>query len=352
MSLLIDVMKGKYNNIGRIILDATNLNALNHNMVQQITATLEEWQYDDSIFAVAILSNNDKAFCAGGDIKSVYYQRHNIVDLQNFFADEYYLNQLIAEYTKPYLAFVHGITMGGGIGISLHGQYRIADSKTILAMPETTIGFFPDIGSSYFFNKFANNIGKYFALTANIIPINVAKYHDLVNHIVCRNDFNNIILHIANTAIHTKNRLQSISDIIKQYTVYIDEYTINNCDRIAQYFASNNIIKIYDNLLTAEKECAIAAKIIKILQQKSPISLAVTAELLYRTKNYSLAECLSLDKHLIKKFLANNEFYEGIRAAVIDKDKNPQWHVKKISDLSIENVISEYFDDFEQPTIT
>ena len=141
--------------LGEIILNRPQAyNALNHEMILALHHTLTRWAHDSTIQAVLIYSSSEKAFCAGGDIKEIY---NNGTRALPFFQDEYRLNYLIYRYPKPYIALVNGITMGGGMGISTHANHRVTQSNTIFAMPETQIGFFPDIGSSYF-NFFIHKI--------------------------------------------------------------------------------------------------------------------------------------------------------------------------------------------------
>src|SRR3990167_8756250 len=164
-----DIIFELNNNLAKITLNRPKaLNALSHPMFEQLHEHLTKWQQDNSIKAVLVRSNCEKAFCAGGDIRGIYENKHLTADeISQYFRLEYSVNQLIAHFTKPYIALTHGITMGGGIGISLHGSHCVSADNLRWAMPETMIGFFPDVGATYYLSRLPHNVGTYLALTGN-----------------------------------------------------------------------------------------------------------------------------------------------------------------------------------------
>jgi enoyl-CoA hydratase len=168
-----DIKTEKHGPLGLLTLDRPKaLNALTHGMIKAIAVQLQAWAGDDAIKAVAIRGAGDRAFCAGGDIRAV--QQAAIAgkdDGMHLLRDEYHMNALVGAYPKPYVALIHGICMGGGAGVSVHGKYRLADASLDFAMPETAIGFIPDIGASYFLSRLPDEMGMYLGLTGERIGL-------------------------------------------------------------------------------------------------------------------------------------------------------------------------------------
>src|SRR5699024_3559278 len=162
------------NGVATITLDRPKaLNSLTHNMVASMKEKLAEWQHDDSVQVIVMKSSSERAFCAGGDILTLHAAKESdeaMKAAEEFFDTEYETDQFIYEYTKPIIAVLDGVVMGGGVGISFGASHRIVTEKTKWAMPEMNIGFFPDVGAAYFLNKTPGELGKYLALTASIIP--------------------------------------------------------------------------------------------------------------------------------------------------------------------------------------
>ena len=183
------VIARKDGRIGRILMNRPKaLNALDIGMIRGIATALEQWRNDPHVHAVVIEGAGERAFCAGGDIIAVRQasmeRRHQ--DVEAFFAEEYALNAEIAAYPKPYIALIDGICMGGGIGVSVHGAYRVASEHAMFAMPETAIGFFPDVGASYFLPRLPGSIGMYLALTGARVLGADAVHSGLATHFVPR----------------------------------------------------------------------------------------------------------------------------------------------------------------------
>ncbi len=182
--------------LGLLTLDRPQaLNALTHGMINALASRLQAWAQDDAIKAVAIRGAGDRAFCAGGDIRAVQQAvaGGKAEDGAALLRDEYRMNALIASYPKPYVALLHGITMGGGAGLSVHGRYRLADSSLAFAMPETGIGFIPDVGSSHFLSRMPDHTGLYLGLTGTSIGLGDALDTGLVTHAVARADFEAVL---------------------------------------------------------------------------------------------------------------------------------------------------------------
>ncbi len=197
--ILFEELSGRDGNIGLITLNRQKaLNALNHQMFLDLNAQLAEWETADHIKAVIIRAAEGRAFCAGGDIRYAFQKKlENDPTLPLFFRDEYQLNLRIFHYPKPYIALLDGITMGGGAGISLHGSHRIGTERLVFAMPETSIGFYPDVGASYFLSRLPYKVGFYLGLTSARITYNDCFWLGLINYFVPQDDFSKLIYAIG-----------------------------------------------------------------------------------------------------------------------------------------------------------
>lgn len=330
--LIFSELPGKQSNIGEIILNRPQaLNALSHEMIQALRAQLAHWATSAHIRAVIIRSNIDKAFCAGGDIRQVYdYRQRNPQLAQQYFADEYQLNFQIAHYPKPYIAFLNGITMGGGAGVSIHGSYRIAVENLRFAMPETGIGFFPDVGASYFLARCPHHIGLYLGLTGVTINAADAVYIQLVDSTITQNALPTIIALLQDAATLD---VSSCSRLLADFKPANGNSALQQYQTlIVQHFSKASIAEIIASLQKDMQPWS--QQTLAVLQAKSPTSLKVTFEQLKRAKTLALSDCLKMDFYLTQQFLAGNEFYEGIRAAVIEKDRSPQWQPAQLKDIS------------------
>ncbi|MBP9721880.1 MAG: enoyl-CoA hydratase/isomerase family protein [Gammaproteobacteria bacterium] len=324
------------NNIGIINLNRPKaLNALNHTMILAMYNILLQWQNDPNVLAVLIRGNCERAFCSGGDIRSLYLNgRTTPLDCMQFFQDEYNLNTLIKNYTKPYIALLHGITMGGGIGVSIHGSHKVAATNLVFAMPETGIGFFPDVGGSYFLSRCPDYTGIYLGLTGNKINCFEAKSINLIDNIISDQDYNKIfdkiITELANFDFDINNNIyKQITSIINNHCNTTEESNNqainNNLNIIKNTFKYNTLTEIITALEKYSSNSDFAQKTLEILKQKSPTSLVLTLELLNRGKNLDFKNCMKMEYGLAYGFLQHNDLYEGIRAAIIDKDNNPKW---------------------------
>lgn len=297
--MLVDLIFEQKEHLGIITLNRPNaFNALTLPMIKELQLQLLNWASDDTIAIVVIQSNHNKVFCAGGDVRWLYSA--NYIDQIQFFWHEYRLNHYIHNYPKPYIALLNGITMGGGVGISLHGKYPIISENFIFAMPETSIGFFPDVGSSYLLTRCNNDIGTALGLTGQRINAAESIQCGLIKYIIKYADFNNFIQQLRFININT-NINNQIEECIKQFIVKIESFD----------YDSLFIHKIADSSIA--------------VSNKSPFSVKITTEQLQRAKHLNFTECLMMDYILAKHFMRGMDFYEGVRALLIDKDQKPKW---------------------------
>ena len=303
------------------------LNALNLNMAIQFSAKLKEWEDDNKIERVLLLGEG-KHFCAGGDVKSVHLSGPFSELKREFFSREYSLNLQIKNFPKPYMSIWHGVVMGGGVGLSIYGDYRIVTDNTKFAMPETSIGFFPDVGGSFFLAKLENNLGKYLGLTGELVQSKDLINFNLATHYCPENKINNLI-----------NQYIIDGSIISYELESSSFFTNEKLDFINNNF-SGNIHEIYNNILAVNDQFDLLDK----LKHKCPMSLAVTALLLKDSSNRSLKDCLEMEYRLSQKMTNRQDFGEGIQAVLIKKHHNPKWKPNSINEIDI-NELDKLFTD-------
>lgn len=304
------------------------LNALNLAMMREIFSTLKDWEKDPAIAIVLIEGAGDKAFCAGGDIRSVYMARveENRQHLDSIFREEYKLNAYINQYPKPYIALIDGICMGGGMGVSIHGSHRVVTQKAMLAMPETNIGFFVDIGASHFLNQCPGESGLYMALLAEKFSPADAIYTKLATHYIPSEQ-----LEEAKEKLIAASSAEEACAILDgaSKTPPFPSFVQDHQQEIDEIFRGKTVEDIIHNL--KKSSYPLADGWFKTISTKSPTSLKLCHRLLRENNGKSLEECLQVEFRLSQKCVERYDFFEGIRAVVIDKDQNPQWQPPPIS---------------------
>ncbi|KTD29400.1 MULTISPECIES: enoyl-CoA hydratase/isomerase family protein [Legionella] len=338
-----DVTFAQVRQVGLITLKRSQaLNALTLPMIKALQQQLMQWRNDDSVQAVLIQGEGEKAFCAGGDVRWLYDAglAKNPEQMQ-FFWHEYRLNHYIHHYPKPYIALMNGITMGGGVGISLHGSHPVATERFTFAMPETGIGFFPDIGASYLLSRCPDQIGIYLGLTGNRLNAQDATHVGLVKQVIDADDLEAVVESLIEADL-TVNTHQQVSTCLQRFALPVRQATIDN-DRkaINACFAGNTVEKIM--IALQERGDEWATSLLHNLQQKSPLSLKVTLAQIHKAKSLSIGECLKMDYCLVSQFMRDADFYEGVRALLVDKDKNPHWQPKSLAEVTSARV-ADYFE--------
>jgi enoyl-CoA hydratase len=340
--IIFEEIVGQQGNIGLITLNRQQaLNALNHDMFIAIYKHLKEWERQQSIKAVIIRAAEGRAFSAGGDIRRVYEGKiKNDPYLVEFFSDEYKVNKLIFHYPKPYIALLDGITMGGGVGISIHGSHRIATEQMVFAMPETTIGFYPDVGASYFLSRLPNEIGLYLGLTGEKIDYTDCYALGLVDIVIERNSQEKIIQTLAESPLFLDNI--EVKKIINHWSIAVPESTLLcHQSEIQSCFSKNSVEEIIETLEKYGTDWC--TKTADILKKKSPTSLLVTLNAIRKGKNLDFDDCMKMEEKITQRMVQAHDFYEGIRAVIIDKDKNPRWQPEKLEEVKHQDV-TDYFN--------
>jgi enoyl-CoA hydratase len=338
----LDGVDGK---LGLIMLNRPEaLNALNHAMFKALNRQLENWEADENIKAVIIRAEG-RAFCAGGDMR-IAYQLGLKKDpqLKNYFADEYRMNSCVYHFSKPYIALLDGITMGGGAGISIYGSHRVATNNLVFAMPETGIGFFPDVGASYFLSRLPYRMGFYLGLTGVSISAQDCLALGLVDHIVASEDFEKIILKLQ-TASLLKHTDATVSEVLRHFTAPPQKSALlGHQVEIATCFSKETIEEILETL--ERYPSAWCEEAFNNMSLKSPTSLKVTLRQLQLGEKLSFDKAQEMEYQMMCRFIEGHDLFEGVRAALIDKDKRPVWEPQRVVDVDEETVAS-YFSGAE-----
>ncbi len=334
--------------LGCITLNrAKALNALNLDMVRRLTAILLEWQHDPAVKAVAIRGTNKAGnfggFCAGGDIR--FFHQAALAgnpELEDFFTEEYALNHLIHHYGKPYIAFMDGIVMGGGMGISQGASHRLVTTNTKMAMPETNIGLFPDVGGGYFLSRCPGRTGEWLALTGEMLDAGTAIALGLADTCLDATRLQEAWDALADVDLAKEGKLQLW---LATFSIACHAYSTGAIGQIDQYFSLESVGAIV-RALEADA-CDWAQHTAATLHKRSPLMLHVVLEQVRRARGMTLADDLRMERDLVRHCFqtahlqrsgAASETVEGIRALAVDKDHAPQWNPLRIEDVTPEMV--------------
>lgn len=343
-SVKVDIQNG----VGWIKLNRPQaLNSLNVEMVETISTQLKEWQTDNKIALICIHGEGSKGFCAGGDMRKLYDLKNTGIEnyAERFFSTEYQLDYNIHHYPKPILVYMNGIVMGGGVGLSIGASHRIVTETTKWAMPEMNIGFFPDVGASYFLNRMPGHVGRYLALTANILKAGDVFYVGAGDYYLENAKWDGVIKEINETNWHLESAHQKLNLILEKSCITPEPSSSIKLlqKKIDEHFHFNTLEEIIASLEeSAHKGDEWAQATVDIILSKSPTSLKVTLYQLQEGKLKSLKECLDMEMNVAMNFMKSHDFYEGIRSVLVDKDYNPKW--KPISFNSVtEDKVTSFF---------
>ncbi len=316
------------------------LNALTLAMVRSLDARLADCAADAAVRIIVIQGAGERAFCAGGDVRALYDAGLSGGDLPAvFYREEYVLNHFIHGLDKPFVALMDGIVMGGGVGVSVHGSHRVATERTLFAMPETGIGLFPDVGGSYFLPRLPGAIGMYLALTGARLGAADCLYAGIATHCVA------------------SPRLDELRDALTRHGAGDARAGVDRAlgglhrdpgaaplaahrDAIDRCFAAASVAEIIAGLEAERTDWAV--KQLEALGAKSPTSLKVTVRQIRAGAGIGFAEVLRMEYRLTQACMAGHDFYEGVRAAVIDKDRRPKWRPARLDQVT-EAAVDAYF---------
>lgn len=337
-----DVLFHTQGAVGIITLNRPKaLNALTTPMYLAIRQQLDNWATDDTIAVVAIRGEGERAFCAGGDIRYLYQckQEQDISLADAFIYHEYHLNEMIASYKKPFLALIHGLTMGGGIGVSIYGKRRYATDNLVWSMPETAIGLFPDIGASFFLSRLGD-IGMYLALTGRRLDAGSLQAIGLVDEVFSQNNFRILLPSIFELDL-AHDPLTTIDNMLRTFAkpkqTQFDEQTL----LLAPYFSGDSVETIMQTLADANTD--LTKEVLNDLNKRSPTSLKITFEAQKRGKHLDLKGAFAQEYSMAYRCFRTHDFFEGVRAAIIDKDGQAKWQPDTLAKVTHEDVL-QYFD--------
>jgi len=317
------------------------LNALTLDMILRFQAQLDAWETDSAVQRVAVRGAGEKAFCAGGDIRALYDGRGEAITA-DFFREEYRLNRRIFHYPKPYIALMDGIAMGGGVGVSVHARHRVVCEATMLAMPETGIGLFPDVGASYFLPRMPGKLGVYMALTGARLRaadclyggiadvfVPVARHDALIDALRGETD----IAAVLNTFAEDAGTVQFSED----------RAAIDRC------FAGDAVEAIEAALEADGTDWA--RKTLATMAGRSPTSQKIALRQIALGAALDFDDCMRMEYRLSQHLMAGHDFFEGVRAVVIDKDQSPQWQPARLGQVS-DDAVEEYFAPLGEAELT
>lgn len=321
--------------IGRLTLDRPKaLNAIDRGMIRTIHHALDSWRDDPAVDAVVIESSNARAFCAGGDIRWLRDMTlaGDYAEVDGFFSEEYALNLAIARYPKPYVALIDGVCMGGGIGLSVHGSIRVVSDAASLAMPETSIGFFPDVGASYILPRLRPGFGMYLGLTGARVTAADAMFLGLATHYVGRDEFGGLADAIAEDGLAVlslaaapspRSALAGLVDAIRCFDTF-------------------SVAEIFSGLAALDSDWA--QETLTTLRAMSPSAVLWSFELMRRGRSQTLEQCLMTELALSRLVSRHPDLQEGVRAMVIDKDRKPRWSPMRLENVD-NGVIASMFSE-------
>lgn len=354
--------------VGLITLDRPEaLNALSLQMVIDLTAVFTDWRDDPKVEVVAIRGSNKRgvfgAFCAGGDIR--FFHDAAIAEdpaLADFFTAEYSLNNLLYSYPKPYAAFMDGVIMGGGMGLAQGADLRIVSDRTKMAMPETNIGLFPDVGGGFFLSRTPGHLGEYLALTGQMLIGSDALAADLADGIVASDAMPELWASLtANTQLSALQRFEQLSDLVSLPSpVSVPAWQDPQLDTIFALPTVMDMINALDQAQDQDQDQAQskakakadwAAQTLACLRQRSPLMLHVSLEQIRRGRQLTMADDLRMERNIVHHCFhtehlgrsgTRSETVEGIRALAVDKDNSPAWNPARIEDIT-SDMIEPFF---------
>ena len=306
------------------------LNAVTHDMVRALRARLDDWRDDPAVTRVIVAAAGERAFSAGGDLRHLYdlgrAEKHE--EMLDFWRDEYALNAAIKHYPKPYVALIDGIVMGGGVGVSIHGSHRVAGDKFQFAMPEVGIGFFPDVGATWFLPRLRGELGTYCGLTAERLRADDAVAAGVATHRVPSARFAELLDGLTGTV--------PVDALLAAFAEPAAEGPVARMrGAIDHHFAGETVEDILDRL---DGGAAPAPALAATIRSKAPLSLKIALAQMRRGRHWSFDDCMRAEFRIVSRIVRGVDFYEGIRAVIIDKDNAPHWQPATLSEVSAAEV--------------
>ena len=321
------------------------LNSLSYNIILEMERMMPVWEKDPAIKAVVLRGAGDRAFCAGGDVAGLYREMRddpNGTVRRDFFRDEYIVNRRIYRFAKPWISLIDGIDMGGGVGLSVHGSHSVASEKFLFAMPETTIGLFPDVGGGYFLTRLPGALGTFLALTSLRLKAADALWAGIVDAYVPSAKINELEAALGAADLSGPDANKKVDTVIAKFcenpgvpTLPAMMIDIDRC------FSAESVPEIIAKL---KKQGGVwADKQLAALMKLSPLSMAITVEQLKRCANRSFEDSMTIEYRMSQRCMQKgHDFFEGVRALLIDKDQQPKWNPPSIEGVT-QALVEEHF---------
>uniref|UniRef100_A0A8C6XHA3 3-hydroxyisobutyryl-CoA hydrolase n=1 Tax=Naja naja TaxID=35670 RepID=A0A8C6XHA3_NAJNA len=314
------------------------LNALTLSMIRQIYPQLKKWEQDPETYLILIKGAGEKVFCAGGDIKAISEAgKHGGRLTKDLFREEYILNNATGTCKKPYVALIDGITMGGGVGLSVHGHFRVATERTVFAMPETAIGLFPDVGGGYFLPRLPGKLGYFLALTGFRLRGRDVHAAGIATHFVEAEKMAALEKDLIELISPTKANVADVLDFYHKECKLDQEKEFilgEHMDKINSLFSANSMEEIVQNLKKDGSPFALDQ--LKTIAKMSPTSLKITFRQLKEGASLNLQDVFTMEYRLSQACMRGHDFYEGVRAVLIDKDQSPKWKPAVLEEVTDE----------------
>src|SRR5882757_8615013 len=307
------------------------LNAVTHAMVRALVRQLAEWQHDGAVTRVIVTAAGERAFSAGGDIRALYElgRAGRQTEALTFWAEEYPLNAMIKRYPKPYVALIDGIVMGGGVGVSVHGSHRVAGDKFLFAMPEVGIGFFPDVGGTWFLPRMPGELGAWCAITGDRLKTADGLAAGIATHHVRSDRFADLTDALCGN-VSVDATLAAFAESPGQGPMMARRAAI---DRLFAADTVEHILAGLDAEETHDTDGEWAAATAAAIRTKSPTSLRLALAQVRRGRDWSFEECMKAEYRIVSRIVYGHDFYEGVRAAIVDKDNAPRWRPAALGDV-------------------
>ena len=309
------------------------LNAVTHDMALALRAQLNAWAEDAAITRVVVVAEGGRAFSAGGDIRALYDlgRAGKYDEALQFWRDEYPLNVAIKNYRKPYISLIDGIAMGGGVGVSVNGSRRVAGDKFQFAMPEVGIGFFPDVGATWFLPRLPGELGTFCALTGERLNADDGRATGLATHRIASARFPELLDGLCGTV--------SVDAVLNAFAEPAGDGPVwSRCTAIDRLFAGDRVEDILDRLdreaASQSTDAEWAATTAATIRTKSPLSLKISLAQVRRGKHWDFETCMRAEFRIVSRIIHGHDFYEGVRAVIVDKDNKPRWSPAVLADVT------------------
>jgi enoyl-CoA hydratase len=337
---------------GHVILNRPHaLNAVSHDMVCTLAQKLEEWETDPAVTRIVVSARGGRAFSAGGDLRALYdlgrCGRYD--EALAFFRAEYALNTRIKHYRKPYVALIDGIVMGGGVGISVHGSHRVAGDRFAFAMPEVAIGFFPDIGATWFLPRLPGGLGTYCALTGERLDAADAVSARIATHRVASNRFLEL-MEALSSAVPVDALLGAFAEPAGTGRVMAAAAAIGRL--LGGGEVEDSLSRLDEEAAAGRPHAAFALATAAAIRTKSPTSLKIALAQMQRGASLDFAECMRTEFRIVSRVMRGHDFYEGVRAVIIDKDQTPRWEpatLEAVTAAEVEHYFAPLVSELELP---